>query len=93
MIGDPGGKDSERSFLDEEVVKHNVAAITKQVKGVLENLTQLSGAKFQFEVINNADFYKDMPYLKFLREVGKYMSVNQMMNKETVKRRLEDPDK
>lgn len=92
MIGDPGGKNAERSFLDEEVVKHNVAAITKQVKWVLENLTKLSGAKFQFEVLNNADFYTDMGYLKFLREVGKYMSVNQMMNKETVKRRLENPE-
>lgn len=92
MIGDPGGKNAERSFLDEDVVKHNVAAITKQVKWVLENLTKLSWAKFQFEVINNADFYTDMWYLKFLREVGKYMSVNQMMNKETVKRRLENPE-
>jgi tyrosyl-tRNA synthetase len=60
MIGDPGGKNSERTFLDEEVVKKNVVAITKQVKGVLENLTSLSGAKFQFEVLNNADFYNDM---------------------------------
>lgn len=60
MIGDPGGKESERKFLDEETLKHNVAAITKQVQGILENLSRLSGANFKFEVINNADFYKDM---------------------------------
>jgi len=59
----------------------------------LENLTKISGSQFRFEVINNADFYKDMGYLRFLREVGKYMSVNQMMSKETVKRRLNDPEK
>lgn len=93
MIGDPGGKETERAFLDEETLKHNVAAITKQVKGILENLTRLSGENFKFEVMNNADFYVDMGYLRFLREIGKLMSVNQMMNKETVKRRLEDPDK
>ncbi len=93
MIGDPGGKDAERSFLGEEALAGNIAAITTQVGGILSHLTKLSGATFDFEVINNADFYRDMSYLGFLREVGKYMTINQMMNKETVKKRIEDPDK
>lgn len=92
MIGDPGGRESERTFLDEETLAKNVDAITKQVGGILSHLTKLSGATFDFEVINNVDFYGDMSYLKFLREVGKYMTINQMMNKETVKKRIEDPD-
>jgi tyrosyl-tRNA synthetase len=55
-------------------------------------LTTLSGCSFDFEIVNNADFYKDMSFLKFLRDVGKYITVNTMMNKESVKRRIEDPD-
>ena len=93
MIGDPGGKDSERAFLDETTLANNVAAITKQVQSILEHLTELSGIGFSFEVKNNADFFEGMSYLGFLREVGKYITVNQMMNKETVKKRIEDPEK
>lgn len=93
MIGDPGGKESERSFLDETALQHNVNAITKQVSGILQNLKQLSGYDFQFEVINNQQFYDNISYVQFLRDVGKYITVNSMMNKETVKKRIEDPDK
>lgn len=93
MIGDPGGKDSERSFLDQATLAHNVAAITTQVSTILHHLTQISGIKFDFEVRNNADFYEGLSYLDFLRQVGKYITVNQMMNKETVKKRIEDPEK
>ncbi len=93
MIGDPGGKESERSFLDEAALQHNVDAITKQVTGVLKNLKELSGYDFKFEVINNQKFYDKMSYVQFLRDVGKYITVNSMMNKETVKKRIEDPDK
>lgn len=93
MIGDPGGKDVERSFLDEERLESNVGAITEQVRGILENLQNLSGYDFSFEVVNNKDFYVQMSYLQFLRDVGKYITVNSMINKETVKKRIEDPDK
>jgi tyrosyl-tRNA synthetase len=93
MIGDPGGKDSERNFLDEATLANNVAAITKQVKTILDHLTELTGHTFDFEVKNNADFYVDMWFLQFLREIGKYITINQMMNKETVKKRIEDPEK
>lgn len=92
MIWDPGGKNSEREFLTPEALEHNVECITKQVSGILNNLKELSGEDFDFEVINNADFYQGMDYLKFLRDVGKFITVNNMMTKETVKKRIEDPD-
>lgn len=92
MIGDPGGKNSERSFLDEDILAHNVGQIHKQVETVLANITEISGETFDFEVINNLDFFKDMDYLWFLRQVGKYITVNNMMKKETVKKRLETED-
>lgn len=93
MIGDPGGKDSERSMLSQETLDYNVQKITEQVGYILGNLKELSGIDFSFEVINNQEFYKDMSFSGFLREVGKYITVNQMMTKETVKKRIEDPDK
>lgn len=92
MIGDPGGKESERSFLDEDALQHNVDSITTQVTTVLRNLKELSWHNFDFEVINNDQFYTDMSYTRFLRDVGKYITVNSMMNKETVKKRIQDPD-
>ncbi len=93
MIGDPWGKDSERNFLDEQTLAHNVASITLQVSKVLNHLTELTGITFDFEVRNNADFYDGVSFLWFLRDVGKYVTINQMMNKETVKKRIEDPEK
>lgn len=92
MIGDPGGKESERSFLDEQTLQRNVDSITTQVTTVLKNLKDLSWYDFDFEVINNDQFYTDMSYTRFLRDVGKYITVNSMMNKETVKKRIQDPD-
>jgi tyrosyl-tRNA synthetase len=92
MIGDPGGKESERSFLDEQTLRHNVDSITAQVNTILKNLKELSWYDFDFAVINNDQFYTDMSYTRFLRDVGKYITVNSMMNKETVKKRIQDPD-
>ncbi len=92
MIGDPGGKNSERNFLDEDILAHNVGRIYKQVEAILANITEISGETFEFEIKNNLDFFKDMNYLEFLRKVGKYITVNNMMHKETVKRRLETDD-
>ncbi|MEF2176180.1 MAG: tyrosine--tRNA ligase [Candidatus Absconditabacteria bacterium] len=93
MIGDPSGKDSERSFLNEESLNNNQKAIYNQLSNLFKNLEKASGIKFEFEVINNIDFYKNMSVLEFLRDCGKYITVNSMMNKETVKKRIEDPDK
>ncbi|MBP8017003.1 tyrosine--tRNA ligase [Candidatus Gracilibacteria bacterium] len=93
MIGDPGGRDAERNFLTEEILRHNEKSIFNQLKGFLDNLKANYGINFDFEMVNNYDFYKDMTILDFFRDVGKYITVNNMIKKETVARRIEDPDK
>jgi len=93
MIWDPSGKESERSFLSEENLANNQKAIYNQLSTLFSNLEKASWIKFEFEVVNNLDFYKNMWYLDFLRECGKYITVNSMISKDTVKRRIEDPDK
>ena len=92
MIGDPGGKDAERTFLDKETLASNVEGIRHDITKILDHIGEMLGKQLDVEVINNLDFYRDLSYIDFLREVGKYITVNQMMNKETVKRRIEDPD-
>jgi tyrosyl-tRNA synthetase len=93
MVWDPGWKDAERIFLDEDTLTHNVEAIKNQFEIILERLTQTTGKQLDFEIINNLDFYTGVGYLDFLREVWKYHTVNQMMAKDTVKKRIEDPTK
>lgn len=92
MIGDPSGKDAERNFLTEEKLRSNEAKIYWQFKTFLARLKDEFGINFEFEMVNNYDFYKDMNYLKFLGEVGKYITVNYMAAKESVKKRLVDPE-
>ncbi len=93
MIGDPSLKNAERSFLSEEQLRHNEQAIYHQLQNFLENIKKNYNIKFDYEMVDNYDFYKDMNYLKFLRDVGKYMTVNTMIAKESVKKRIEDPEK
>lgn len=93
MIGDPWGKDNERTFLSKKTIAHNIQKIHHQVWTLLKNISIITWVDYDYEIINNADFYKDMWYLDFLRDVGKYMTVNSMMKKETVKKRIENPDK
>lgn len=93
MIWDPGGKESERTFLSEENLRNNEKSIKNQISKILSHLEKTTWNKFDFEVVNNVDFYKWFLYLDFLREVGKYITVNQMMAKDTVKKRITDPDK
>lgn len=93
MIGDPSLKDAERQFLSEEQLRHNEQCIYDQLKNFLENIKKNYDIKFDYEMVDNYDFYKDMNYLKFLWEVGKYITVNTMIAKESVKKRIEDPDK
>lgn len=93
MIGDPGWKDAERSFLDIETLRSNAQAIHTQMGNILTRLEEQTGTKLDFEMVNNIDFYEGVSYLDFLREVGKYHTVNQMMSKDTVKTRIEDPTK
>lgn len=93
MIGNPTGKDVERNFLTTEQVEINVSKIEKQIHVVLKNVWDKLWVKLEVEVINNYNFFKDLNVLDFMREVGKYMTVNWMMNKDIVKKRITDPDK
>lgn len=93
MIWDPGWKDAERNFLSEEDLLNNQKAISNQVWNILKNLTWFTGQKFRYDFVNNKDFYTDMWYLDFLREVWKYITINNMIAKDTVKKRVEDPNK
>jgi tyrosyl-tRNA synthetase len=79
--------------LGEEKLRENETNIYNQLKEFLENLKLNHGINFDYEMVNNYDFYKDMNYLKFLTDVGTYITVNQMSAKESVKKRLIDPDK
>ncbi|MDD2907936.1 MAG: tyrosine--tRNA ligase [Candidatus Gracilibacteria bacterium] len=92
MIGDPGGKDSERTFLSPEILDKNQVKISAQITGILNNLEGFSQKKFNYDFVNNKDFYVGMGYLDFLREVGKFITINVMMSKDTVKKRIEDPN-
>jgi tyrosyl-tRNA synthetase len=58
----------------------------------LKNLEKFTGEKFQFDFVNNRDFYEGLGYLDFLRDIGKYITVNVMMSKDNVKKRIEDPN-
>lgn len=91
MIWDPGWKDSERTFLWEEALDNNQKMISSQITSIIKNLEKYNLTKFSYDFVNNKDFYVGMWYLDFLREVGKYITVNVMMSKDTVKKRIEDP--
>ena len=85
MIGDPSGKSQERNLLDEETLRHNVACIKQQLARFLDFD---SDAPNHAELVNNYDWMKDFTFLDFVREVGKHITVNYMMAKDSVKRRL-----
>ncbi|MCP4149269.1 MAG: tyrosine--tRNA ligase [bacterium] len=86
MIGDPSGRSSERNLLDETVLRKNRNAIKKQ----LEKLLDFSSDKDNgAEMVNNYDWMKQFDFLSFLRDVGKHLTVNYMMAKDSVKKRLE----
>lgn len=91
MIGDPGWKNSEREFLGMEALDKNQEAISQQISEIAANMKDFTGDDLKVEFINNKVFYENMNFLDFLREVGKYMTVNVMMGKDTVKKRIEDP--
>ena len=93
MIWDPGWKDAERSFLSLEDLDNNQKAISSQISSIANNLKEFTGNDFQFDFVNNKDFYEWMWYLDFLREVWKYITINNMIAKDTVKKRVEDPSK
>lgn len=92
MIWDPSGRSDERNFLTEEKLRHNEQCIYTQLKTFLENIKKNYDIDFDYEMVDNYDFFKGMDYLNFLREVGKYITVNYMIAKESIKKRIEDPD-
>ena len=85
MIGDPSGKSAERNLLTEEVLRHNVSCIKNQLSHFLDFDSDAPNAA---ELVNNYDWMKDMGFLQFAREVGKHITVNYMMAKESVQQRL-----
>ena len=85
MIGDPSGKSAERNLLTEDVLRHNVSCIKAQLARFLDFE---SGAPNAAELVNNYDWMKDYSFLDFARERGKHITVNYMMAKDSVKRRL-----
>jgi tyrosyl-tRNA synthetase len=85
MVGDPSGKSEERKFLDEETLKYNLACQKKQ----LEKFLDFSPGPNSAEIVNNYDWFREMGFLHFLREVGKHITVNYMLTKDSVKKRLE----
>lgn len=85
MIGDPSGKSAERNLLTEDILRHNVACIKKQLSHFLDFDSDAPNAA---ELVNNYDWMKDFSFLDFAREVGKHITVNYMMAKDSVKKRL-----
>lgn len=87
MIGDPSGKSQERNLLDADTLYHNQEAIKKQVSKFLD-FDGESGNEVKAEMVNNYDWMKDFTFLDFAREVGKHITVNYMMAKDSVQKRL-----
>jgi tyrosyl-tRNA synthetase len=86
MVGDPSGKSEERNLLSEEVLNHNLAC----VKAQLEKFLDFDPAKPNCaEIANNYDWFRNFTFLDFIRDVGKHITVNYMMSKDSVKKRLE----
>jgi tyrosyl-tRNA synthetase len=86
MVGDPSFKSEERKMLDEETLQKNLQGIRRQLERFLDFNTSNSN---HAEIVNNYDWFKDFSFLHFIRDVGKHITVNYMMQKESVKKRLE----
>ncbi|MBP8627315.1 MAG: tyrosine--tRNA ligase, partial [Paludibacteraceae bacterium] len=85
MIGDPSGKSAERNLLDEKTLRHNQDAIKQQLARFLDFDSDAPNAA---EIVNNYDWMKSFTFLDFIRDVGKHITVNYMMSKDSVKKRL-----
>lgn len=88
MIGDPSGRSSERNLLTPDVLKHNIASIKEQLARFLDFDAPDNAAR----LVDNFDWFGPISYLEFLRDVGKYFTVNAMVAKESVRARMEDRD-
>jgi tyrosyl-tRNA synthetase len=86
MVGDPSGKSEERNMLSEEVLQKNIIGIKKQLEKFLDfESSEPNGAR----LVNNYDWFKSFTFLDFIRDIGKHITVNYMMSKDSVKKRLE----
>ncbi len=85
MVGDPSGKSKERNLLNAETLNHNVACVKKQ----LEKFLDFERGENAAELVNNFDWFKNFSFLDFIRDVGKHISINYMLSKDSVKSRLE----
>ncbi|WP_421976150.1 tyrosine--tRNA ligase [Roseivirga seohaensis] len=85
MVGDPSGKSSERPMLSEELLNHNLESQKKQLRKFLD----FDCGENSAQIVNNYDWFKNFSFLDFIREVGKHITVNYMMAKDSVKNRLE----
>ena len=85
MVGDPSGKSKERNLLNAETLNHNVACVKQQLEKFLLFGNDANAA----EMVNNYDWFKDFSFLDFIRDVGKHISINYMLSKDSVKSRLE----
>ena len=89
MIGDPSGKSNERNLLDEKTLRHNQEAIKNQLAHFLDFESDVENAAI---LVNNYDWMKDFSFLEFIRDVGKHITVNYMMAKDSVKNRISSDD-
>lgn len=85
MVGDPSGKSAERNLLDEATLNHNLDGQRAQLKKFLDFDCGANSA----EIVNNYDWFKDISFLEFIRDVGKHITINYMMAKDSVQKRLE----
>ena len=90
MIGDPSMKSKERNLLDEETLRHNQEAIKNQLRRFLDFDSDAPNAAI---MVNNYDWMKDFSFLNFIRDIGKHITVNYMMSKDSVKKRLSGEDR
>ncbi|MCX8481050.1 MAG: tyrosine--tRNA ligase [Sediminibacterium sp.] len=87
MVGDPSGKSEERNLLDEETLAFNLKGIQKQLEKFIDFSNNIRN---KAAIVNNYDWFKGYDFLHFIRDIGKYISVNYMMSKDSVKKRLEN---
>jgi len=86
MVGDPSGKSEERNLLSEDILQFNIQGVKKQLEQFLNFDSSLPNAAV---MVNNYDWFKEISFLHFIRDVGKHITVNYMMAKDSVKKRLE----
>jgi tyrosyl-tRNA synthetase len=85
MVGDPSGKSAERNLLDEQALNKNVEGVSQQLKKFLD----FENGENKALLLNNYEWMKNFSFLDFIRDIGKHITVNYMMAKDSVKKRIE----